>query len=54
MRLTCLSIRNILNIPPNTTNKIEGQFSHLKRLLGNHRGLHLEQKKKLIEAILSV
>lgn len=39
---------------PNTSNLIEGQFGHLKRLLGNHRGMNLTQKLKMIDEILGV
>ncbi len=40
-----------LNIP-NTSNKIEGCFAHLKQKLRCHNGLKLEQKMKLIDEIL--
>lgn len=39
---------------PNTSNLIEGQFGHLKRLLGNHRGMNFTQKLKMIDEILGV
>lgn len=39
---------------PNTSNLIEGQFEHLKRLLGNHRRMNLTQKLKMIDEILGV
>ncbi len=39
---------------PNTSNLIEGQFEHLKRLLGNHRRMNLTQKLKMIEEIFGV
>jgi len=39
---------------PNTTNLIEGQFGHLKRMLGNHRGMSLAQKMKMIDEILGI
>jgi hypothetical protein len=41
-----------LNIP-NTTNSLEGAFSHLKELTKIHRGLNYETKRKMIDAILS-
>lgn len=41
-----------LNIP-NTTNSLDGTFSHLKDLLRIHRGLKLKRKLKLIEEFLS-
>jgi hypothetical protein len=40
-----------LNIP-NTTNSLEGSFSHLKEKVGIHRGLRLNIKKKIINQIL--
>lgn len=40
-----------LNIP-NTTNSLEGTFSHLKELVNIHRGLTLSMKIKIIEKIL--
>lgn len=40
-----------LNIP-NTTNSLEGTFSHLKELVNIHRGLSLKMKIKIIEEIL--
>ncbi|QLB23686.1 hypothetical protein A6B44_06075 [Pasteurella skyensis] len=40
-----------LNIP-NTSNKIEGSFAHLKQKLRCHNGLKLKQKMKLIDEIL--
>ncbi len=40
-----------LNIP-NTSNKIEGCFAHLKQKLGCHHGLSLAQKQKIIDEIL--
>lgn len=41
-----------LNIP-NTTNSLDGTFSHLKDMLRIHRGLKKERKFKLIDEILS-
>lgn len=41
-----------LNIP-NTTNSLEGAFSHLKELIKTHRGLNYKLKTKMIDEILS-
>lgn len=41
-----------LNIP-NTTNSLDGTFSHLKDMLRIHRGLRRNRKLKLIDEILS-
>jgi transposase-like protein len=41
-----------LNVP-NTTNKLEGLFAHLKEKVKIHRGLRLDRKKKMIRFILS-
>lgn len=41
-----------LNIP-NTTNSLEGTFSHLKDMLRIHRGLRKKRKLKLVDEILS-
>lgn len=41
-----------LNIP-NTTNSLDGSFSHLKDMLRIHRGLKKDRKLKLIDEILS-
>ena len=41
-----------LNIP-NTTNSLDGSFSHLKDMLRIHRGLKKDRKLKLISEILS-
>ena len=38
---------------PNTTNSLDGTFSHLKDLLRIHRGLNQKHKLKLINEILS-
>jgi hypothetical protein len=38
---------------PNTTNHLEGAFSHLKQYVAIHRGLHKSRKKKAIHFILS-
>ena len=37
---------------PNTTNSLDGTFSHLKQLLNTHRGLKRERRWKLIQEIL--
>ncbi len=37
---------------PNTTNSLDGTFSHLKQLLNTHRGLKCERRWKLIQEIL--
>lgn len=37
---------------PNTTNSLDGFFSHLKELVKIHRGLKLERKIKMIDEIL--
>ena len=42
-----------LNIP-NTTNLLEGTFSHLKAKLAVHRGLSLSQKQKIIDELLAI
>jgi hypothetical protein len=41
-----------LNIP-NTTNSLDGYFSHVKDILGVHRGLKAKRKYRLISEILS-
>ena len=41
-----------LNIP-NTTNSLDGSFSHLKDMIRIHRGLKQKQKLKMIDEILS-
>ena len=38
---------------PNTTNSLDGTFSHVKSLLRIHRGLNQQRKMKLINEILS-
>lgn len=38
---------------PNTTNSLDGSFSHLKDMLRIHRGLRKNRKLKLIDEILS-
>jgi len=38
---------------PNTTNTLEGTFSHLKRKVNVHRGLNDETKRKMISLILN-
>lgn len=40
-----------LNIP-NTTNSLDGTFSHLKNLIGVHRGASRRLKNKMIREIL--
>jgi len=37
---------------PNTSNSLDGTFSHLKDKVRIHRGLKLDRKKKLIEELL--
>ena len=37
---------------PNTTNGLEGSFSHLKELVRVHRGLKADLKRKIINSIL--
>jgi hypothetical protein len=39
---------------PNTTNKLEGLFSHLKKALRNHNGLSEKNKKKFINRFFKV
>ena len=38
---------------PNTTNRLEGLFAHMKEKVKMHRGLRLDRKKKMIQFILS-
>ena len=38
---------------PNTTNSLDGTFSHLKRRINIHRGLRQDRRYKMIEAYLS-
>jgi len=38
---------------PNTTNSLEGCFSHLKELTKIHRGLNYQLKRKMIDEILA-
>ena len=38
---------------PNTTNSLDGYFSHLKELTKLHRGLNPETKRKMIDEILA-
>lgn len=40
-----------LNIP-NTTNYLEGRFSHVKEKINIHRGLNINRKKKAIQFLL--
>lgn len=37
---------------PNTTNLIDGHFSNLKRMLGNHNGMSMERREKMIIGFL--
>lgn len=37
---------------PNTSNSLDGTFSHLKDKIRIHRGLRIDRKKKLIEELL--
>lgn len=37
---------------PNTTNSLDGYFSHLKNAVSVHRGLKLRRKTKLIESLI--
>jgi len=39
---------------PNTTNSLEGIFSHIKDKIRVHRGLKLQRKKRLIKELLRV
>lgn len=39
---------------PNTTNKLEGLFGHLKQSLRCHQGLNRQRKQKVIESFLQV
>lgn len=41
-----------LNIP-NTTNSLDGSFSHLKDLLGLHRGLKQQRRWRIIQEVLA-
>lgn len=38
---------------PNTTNTLDGYFSHVKDLVGVHRGLNRTTKRKMIKEILA-
>ena len=38
---------------PNTTNSLDGFFSHLKQKVNIHRGLRIDRKRKIIEELLS-
>lgn len=38
---------------PNTTNSLDGSFSHLKQLIGIHRGLTQERRWRLIQEVLA-
>lgn len=37
---------------PKTTNSIEGRFAHLKRYLGDHRGVQRVQAEKILSSLL--
>ncbi len=37
---------------PNTTNSIEGTFTHIKKKMGVHPGLRIDRKQKLIQELL--
>lgn len=45
---TYQSVKNM----PNTTNALDGYFSHLKNAVSIHRGLKLHRKTKLIESLI--
>lgn len=47
---TCLEYP-LLKIP-NTTNTLDGTFSHLKQRIHVHRGVNTETKKRMVETIL--
>ena len=38
---------------PNTTNSLEGSFTHIKSKLSVHSGLKIDRKQKLIQELLS-
>lgn len=38
---------------PNTTNSLDGSFSHLKGLLGLHRGLKCQRRWRIIQEVLA-
>jgi hypothetical protein len=38
---------------PNTTNSLEGSFTHLKKKMNVHPGLRIDRKQKLIQELLS-
>ncbi len=38
---------------PNTTNSLEGSFTHLKKKIALHSGLRIDRKQKLIQELLS-
>jgi len=38
---------------PNTTNSLDGSFSHLKQIVGIHRGVNLNTKLKIIQQYLA-
>lgn len=37
---------------PNTTNSLEGTFTHLKKKIANHSGLRIHREQKLIQELL--
>jgi hypothetical protein len=38
---------------PNTTNSLDGSFSHLKQIIGIHRGLTRERRWRLVQEVLA-
>lgn len=38
---------------PNTTNSLDGTFSHLKQKVNTHRGINTQTKRKMVSLILS-
>jgi hypothetical protein len=37
---------------PNTTNSLEGTFTHIKAKISVHSGLRIDRKQKLIQELL--
>ena len=37
---------------PKTTNSLEGHFSHIKNIVGVHRGLSRKQRERVLHSIL--
>lgn len=37
---------------PNTTNSLEGSFTHIKKKIALHSGLRIDRKQKLIQELL--